>query len=86
MKTKRYSLSEVEALVNWDHLLCKPPFRNELEERQYYGRYLRERLWRYLKPKDWKRLSQIIDTIRIPEKTKLATKWLIQRKLGKTSA
>jgi hypothetical protein len=77
----KLTLRQVGFLVNKDGLLCKKPFRNAFEERQYYGRYLNQRLWKYLKKSDWKRLKVIIDDIRIPERTKDATKWLIKKHL-----
>jgi len=76
---KRLTEEQIRSRVNKDGMLPKKPFRNYLEERQYYGRYLNQLLWRYLRKSDWKRLNVIIDTIRIPERTKDATKYLIQR-------
>lgn len=78
---KRYSPEDIEALVNWDGLLCKPPFRNNAERRQYYARYVSRMLWRYLSPEDWRQLAEIVDDLRVPPKLKLATKVLLSRKL-----
>lgn len=77
----RYTKKQIEALTNWDGLLCKKPFHNAAEERQYYSRFLQMRLWRYLKKEDWKRLKFIINDLKIPQKTKEATKFLIKRHL-----
>ena len=76
---KRYTAKQLEALLNWDGLHCKPPFRNALEERQHYARYIERMLWRYLAPEDWHRLQEIIDSVRVPEKLKKATQFLIER-------
>lgn len=76
---KRYTQSQLEALLNWDGLHCKPPFRSPGEERQHYARYVERMLWRYLTPEDWARLALIIDEVRVPPKLKNATKFLIQR-------
>lgn len=76
----KYSKKEIEALTNWDRNLSKKPFKTLGEERQYYGRFLQERLWKYLKKNDWKRLSLIIDSIKIPDRTKDATKFLLKKK------
>jgi len=74
-----YTQKELEALLNWDGLHCKPPFRNAIEERQHYARYIERMLWRYLTPDDWQRLAVIIDSIRVSEKLKKTTKFLIKR-------
>lgn len=76
---KRYTPRQLEMLLNWDGLHCKPPFRNAVEERQYYARYIERMLWEYLSQNDWQRLAQIIEEIRVPEKLKKATKFLIER-------
>lgn len=78
---KRYTPEQVEALVNWDGLLCKPPFRNDAERRQYYARYVSRLLWRYLTPDDWRQLAAVVDDLRVPPKLKSATKVLLGRKL-----
>lgn len=78
---KRYTPAEIEALLNWDGLLCKPPFRTAAERRQYYGRYVSRMLWRYLTPDDWRQLAEIVDDLRVPPKLKRATKVLLGRKL-----
>lgn len=77
----RYTKKQIAALTNWDGLLSKKPFRNDGEERQYYSRYLEPRLWRYLTKQDWQRLKVIINDIKIPPKTKEATKFLFKRHL-----
>lgn len=76
---KRYTPQQLEMLLNWDGLHCKPPFRNAVEERQHYARYIESMLWEYLSQNDWQRLAEIIDSIRVPEKLKKATKFLIAR-------
>lgn len=75
----RYTKKQIIALTNWDGLLCQKPFRSQAEECQYYCRYLRERLWRYLNKEDWQRLKLIIGDLKIPQKTKEATKFLLRR-------
>mgnify|MGYP001560349010 CR=1 FL=1 len=76
---RRYTERELEALLNWDGLHCKPPFRNRAEECQYYARFIERMLWRYLTPDDWRRLAEIIADVRVPEKQKKATLFLIKR-------
>jgi hypothetical protein len=76
---KRYTKDELETLLNWDGFHCKPPFRNRAEECQYYARFIERMLWTYLEPKDWQRLAELIDDIRVPEKLKKTTKFLIGR-------
>lgn len=80
-----YSQHELEILLNWDGLHCRPPFRNSTEERQHYARYVEKMLWRYLTPDDWRRLSEIIDTLRVPEKLRSTTKFLIPRHIPPNS-
>lgn len=79
----RYTKKQITALTNWDGLLCQKPFRNDAEEHQYYSRYLQQRLWKYLTKQDWKRLKLIINDLKIPPKTKEATKFLLKRHLKK---
>ena len=76
---KGHTAQDIEALTNWDGLLCKKPWRNEAEKRQYYARYINRLLWRYFAPEDWQNVSEIIDEIRVSDKLKLATKFLAQR-------
>lgn len=76
---RHYTTEQLEALLNWDGLHCKPPYRNAVEEHQHYARYIEAMLWRYLSPEDWRRLTEIIDTVRVPEKLKRATRFLIER-------
>lgn len=78
----QYTAQELEALLNWDGLHCKPPFRHAMEERQYYARYIEKMLWRYLTPEDWQRLATIIDEIRVAAPLKKATVLLIHKHLG----
>ena len=78
-RRRRYTKRELAILLNWDGLHCQPPFRNAVEERQYYARYLENMLWDYLSPEDWRRLAAIIDDVRVSEKLKRATKFLIAR-------
>lgn len=79
----RYNKKQIEALTNWDGLLCQKPFRNKAEECQYYSRYLNERMWKYLNKEDWKRVKVIINDLKIPQKTKDATKFLLRLHLEK---
>ncbi|MBI4022376.1 MAG: hypothetical protein HY372_03375 [Candidatus Andersenbacteria bacterium] len=79
----RYTPEQIEKLVNWDGLHCKPPWRTAADERQYYSRYIERMLWRYLSDADWQRLAAIIDDLRIAPKLKLATKVLIARHLAR---
>lgn len=76
----RYTPDQIEKLVNWDGLHCKPPWRSAAEERQYYSRYIERKLWRCLSDADWQHLAKIIDDLRIDLKLKLATKVLIARR------
>jgi len=78
----RYSPEEIEALTDWDGLLCKPPWRNAAEERQYYARFVSRRLWRSFTSEDWQRIGAIVDDLRVPEKLKRATKFLAKRHGG----
>lgn len=80
---KRYTPDQVEALVNWDGMLCKPPFRNDAEKRQYFSRYVSRMLWRYLSPTDWNELAEIVDTLRVSDKLRNATRFLIARHTSK---
>lgn len=79
MKYRRYSMDELEALLNWDGLHCKPPFRTKTEEMQHYARYIERMLWEYLSERDWRRLAEIVDDLRIDPKLKRTTKFLIPR-------
>lgn len=76
-----YSPSNIEALTNWDGMLCKRPWRNVAEERQYYARYINRLLWRYFTEEDWQNLALIVDDLRVDKKLKLTTKFLLQRHL-----
>ncbi|MBI4599299.1 hypothetical protein HY732_00065 [Candidatus Uhrbacteria bacterium] len=76
---KGHTPQDIEALTNWDGLLCKPPWRNAAEKRQYYNRYVTRMLWRYFTPDDWRNVGEIVDTLRVPEKLKLTTKFLAKR-------
>jgi len=79
MNISRYPKSKLEKLLNWDGFLCLPPWRNKAEESQYYARFIERRFWRALNKKDWQRLAVIIDSIRVSEKLKKTTKFLIKR-------
>ncbi len=76
---KEHTPQDIEALTNWDGLLCKPPWRNSAEKRQYYNRYVTRMLWRYFTPEDWRNVGEIVDTLRVPAKLKLTTKFLARR-------
>jgi hypothetical protein len=76
---RRYTPREVEALTNWDGLLCKQPWRNTAEKRQYYARYINRMLWRYFTPEDWRNVADIVDDIRVSDKLKLTTRFLAER-------
>jgi hypothetical protein len=76
---------QIESLLNWDGLHCKPPFRNAAEECQHYARYIDRMLWRYLTPKDWRRLAEVIDSVRVDDKLKRATQFLIKRHLSQVA-
>jgi hypothetical protein len=75
-----YTLEQLEALTNWDGMLCKPPFANAAQEAQYYSRFLTQRLWKYLSLSDWKRIREIFNNIKLPEKTKRAVAFILERK------
>lgn len=74
-----YTTEQIAALVNWDGLLCMPPFRNDAERRQHYSRYITRYLWRAFSPDDWRQVADIIDDLRVPWKVKAATKFLLNR-------
>ncbi len=76
---KRYTPQEIDALTNWDGMRPKPPFRNDVERRQYYARFINRMLWRYFTPDDWKAVSEIVDELRVDPKLKRTTKFLIDR-------
>lgn len=79
MNINRYPKARLEQLLNWDGFLCLPPWRNRAEECQYYARFIEWRLWRAFTDGDWRRLAAIIDDVRVSEKLKNATKFLIAR-------
>ena len=79
MNIREYPKKRLEVLLNWDGFLCLPPWRNRAEECQYYARFIEWRLWRAFTPEDLRRLAEIIEEIRVPEKLKKATKFLIAR-------
>lgn len=83
MNASRYPKARLEQLLNWDGFLCLPPWRNQAEECQYYARFIERRFWRALEPKDWARLAEILDSIRVSEKLKRATKFLMERHVGR---
>ncbi|GEM_PF-5309658 len=76
---KPYSKNEIEALTNWDRLLCKPPWRNDGEKRQYYSRFISRMLWHTFTAKDWKIVIPLIEDLRISEKLKRTTQFLAKR-------
>lgn len=76
---RQYTSRDIEALINWDGLLCKPPWRNKLEKRQYYSRYISRMLWRYFTEDDWHAVATVVHELRIPKKLKTTTQFLIQR-------
>lgn len=76
---KRYTAEQIEALVNWDGLLSRPPFKNDAARRQYYSRYITRYLWSVFSPDDWRQVAEIIDDLRVPWKLKKATKFLLRR-------
>lgn len=82
MMHPRYTSEQIEMLVNWDGLLCKPPFRNDAERRQYYSRYITRYLWRAFTPEDWRNVREIIDDLRLPWKLQLTTTFLVNRHLS----
>lgn len=79
---RNYTPQDIEALTNWDGLLCKPPFRNDAEKRQYYSRFIERMLWRYFSQNDWEEVAKVIDDLRVPPKLKRATKFLLARHLS----
>ena len=79
---KRYTPQEINALTNWDGMLPKPPFVNDVERRQYYARFINRMLWRYFTPNDWNAVSELIDDLRVDPKLKRATKFLADRHLS----
>lgn len=79
MSRRRYTKGELEALLNWDGFLCKPPWRNRAEECQYYARFIERMLWDYLTERDWHRLADIVDDLRVDPKLKRATRFLVAR-------
>ena len=79
MNINRYPKTRLEHLLNWDGFLCLPPWRNTAEECQYYARFIERRLWRTFDDADWRRLREIIGSVRVPEKLKKATQFLIER-------
>lgn len=76
---KRYTPEDIEALTNWDGLLCKPPFHNTAEKRQYYSRFIERMLWQYFTQEDWRQLTAVVDELRVSPKIKRATKFLLTR-------
>jgi len=76
---KRYSKDDIEALTNWDRLLCKPPWHTDAEKRQYYSRFISRMLWHTFTDKDWKTVTPIISDLRISEKLKRTTQFLAKR-------
>lgn len=81
---KGHTPEDLEALTNWDGLLCKPPWRNEAEKRQYYGRFVKRMLWRYFTPEDWENVAEIVDDLRVSHPLKLTTKFLAERRRAKS--
>ena len=79
---RTYTPQEIEALTNWDNLLCKPPHRNVVEKRQYYSRYISRMLWRYFDDHDWQEIAMIIDDLRVSPKLKKTTQFLLSRHVG----
>jgi len=79
--SSRYTQQQIEALTNWDGLLCKPPWRNAIEKRQYYSRFVSRYLWRTFSDEDWHHVAAIADDLRVPHKLKVATKFLANRHL-----
>jgi hypothetical protein len=77
---KHLPKAQIMTLVNHDGLLCTKPFRNKLEERQYYGRFVDRMLWYTFTAEDWKTLQRIVDTLRVDEKLKRTTRFLLQRR------
>ncbi|MBI2644837.1 hypothetical protein HYW94_01510 [Candidatus Uhrbacteria bacterium] len=81
----RYTSRDIEALTNWDGLLCKRPWHNESEKRQYYSRYISRMLWRYFTEDDWQTVAPIIHELRVPKKLKITTQFLAERHLKRVS-
>ena len=79
---RRYTKSEIEALTNWDGLLCKAPWQNDAQKRQYYNRHVERMLWRYFTHDDWRNVREICDTLKVSDKLKRATLFLANRHLG----
>ncbi len=77
-----YTPDDIEALTNWDGLLCKPPFRNTAEKRQYYSRFIERMLWRYFTKQDWQEVSTLINELRVPAKIKRTTEFLLTRHIA----
>lgn len=75
----RYTAEHIEALTNWDGMLCKPPFRNTKEKCQYYSRFIERMLWRHFTSEDWKEVAGIIHEIRVSPKLKRTTQFLLAR-------
>ncbi len=78
---KKYTPAQIEALTNWDGLLCQPPWSNDRAKRQYYSRHINRLLWRYFSPRDWRHVNDIIDDLRVSPKLKLTTRFLLNRHL-----
>ncbi|MDP2630821.1 MAG: hypothetical protein Q8P56_05450 [Candidatus Uhrbacteria bacterium] len=76
---KRYSKDDIEALTNWDRLLCKSPWHNDVQKRQYYSRFISRMLWGAFTAEDWRAVTPIINDLRISEKLKRATRFLAKR-------
>lgn len=76
---KQHTTEEVEALTNHDGLLCKPPWQNEVQKRQYYARFINRMLWQHFSPEDWRNVKEIIDDVRVDSKLKRATRFLLKR-------
>lgn len=81
---KQYTPRDIEILTNWDGLLCKPPWKNEAQKRQYYSRHITRMLWRYFTKEDWRIVASMSDDLRIPEKLKRTTKFLAKCHINKT--
>lgn len=50
-----------------------------LEKRQYYARFIDRLLWRYFTPEDWQNVADIVDDLRLNEKLKRTTRFLLDR-------
>ncbi len=81
--SRKYTPAEIEALTNWDGLLAKPPWKNKIEMRQYYARYVDRLLWRYFSEEDWRNLAGIIDELRVDDKLKKTTCYLLEKRKEK---